>query len=214
MMFSVTDGVLVQPLPYHDPDTIVALHTTQKANGVREGGLSWLDLQDWKERSGSFSAIAGVQYRNFTLSDGGDADRYLGAAISHELFPLLGVAPQLGRGFTADDDRPGAEPVVLLSDDLWNRRYNRDPSIVGRGIQVNSRVHTVVGVMPSRFKFPENQYLWLPLSEFAITQQRGARGLEVFARLKPGKTVAQAQQESDAVAANLATSGGARTWSR
>ncbi len=205
MMFSVTDGVLVQPLPYRDPDTIVALHTTQKANGIRRGGLSWLDLQDWKERSGSFEMIAGVQYRSFTVSDGGDADRYLGAAVSHDLFSLLGTSPQIGRGFNADDDRPGGEPVVLLSDDLWSRRYNRDRSIVGRAIQVNSRPHTVIGVMPVHFKFPENQYLWLPLSEFAVSQQRGARGIEVFARLKPGKTIEQAQQESDAVAANLST---------
>jgi len=205
MMFSVTDGVLVQPLPYHDPDNIVALHTTQKQNGVRQGNLSWLDLQDWKERSGSFSSVAGLQYRNFTVSDGGDADRYLGAAVSHDLFPMLGTSPQLGRGFTADDDRPGAEPVLLISDDLWKRRYNSDPTIVGRSIQINSRAHTVVGVMPRRFKFPGNQYLWLPLSEFAISQQRALRGLEVFARLKPGETVAQAQQESDAVAANLST---------
>lgn len=204
MMFSVTDGVLVRPLPYRDPDTIVALHTTQKQNGITEDSLSWLDLQDWKERSGSFGAIAGLQYRSFTVSDGGDADRYAGAAVSHDLFPLLGHAPPVGRGFTAEDDRPGAEPVVLLSDDLWKRRYNSDRSIVGRAIQVNSRPHTVIGVMPPHFRFPENQYLWLPLSEFAISQQRAARGLEVFARLKPGKTVEQAQQESDAVAANLA----------
>lgn len=204
MMFSVTDGVLVQPLPYYDPANLVSLHTTQKQNGIDQDSLSWLDLQDWKERSSSFSAIAGVMYRSFTVSDGGDADRYAGAAVSHELFPLLGKTPQAGRGFTADDDRPGAEPVVLLSDDLWTRRYNRDPAIVGRAVQINSRPHTVIGVMPPRFRFPENQYLWLPLAEFAVSQQRAARGIEVFARLKPGKTLEQAQQESDAVASNLA----------
>jgi putative ABC transport system permease protein len=204
MMFSVTDGVLVQPLPYHDPDHLVVLRTTQKQNGIRRGNFSWLELQDWKERARSFSAIGGVQYRSFTVSDGGDADRYAGAAVSHDLFPLLGKSPQIGRGFTAEDDRPGGEPVVLLSDDLWKRRYNADPAIVGRGIQVNSKPHTVIGVMPPRFKFPENQYLWLPLSEFAVSQQRGARGLNVFARLKDGVTPEQAQKEADAVAANLA----------
>jgi len=206
MMFSVTDGVLVQPLPYQDPDTIVTLNTTQKQNGIERGSLSWLDLQDWKERGHSFSSIAGAQYRSFTVSDGGDADRYQGAAVSHELFPLLGVPPQIGRSFNADDDRQGGEPVVLISDDLWERRYNRDPSIVGRAIQVNSRPHTVIGVMPVRFRFPENQYLWLPLAQFAVTQQRGARGIEVFARVKSGVTIAQAQQASDAVAATLASS--------
>jgi putative ABC transport system permease protein len=204
MMFSVTDGVLIQPLPYQDPDGIVVLHTTQKQTGVRRGSLSWLDLKDWQERSRSFRTLAGIQYRSFTVSDGGDSDRYSGAAISHDLFPLLGTSPQLGRGFSAEDDRPGAEPVVLIAHDLWARRYNSDPSIVGRAIQVNSRPHTVVGVMPPQFKFPENQYLWLPLSEFAVSQQRAARGLQVFGRLRDGVTLEQARREADAVAANLA----------
>ena len=204
MMFSVTDGVLIQPLPYSQPDRIVLLHLTQKAEGIRRSNLSWLDVQDWKERARSFSTIAALQYRNFTVSEGGDTDRYVGAAISHELFPLLGTSPQLGRGFTADDDRQNSEPVVLISDDLWRRRYNADPAMVGRRIQINSRPHTVVGVMPPHFRFPQNQYLWLPLAEFAVSQERGARGLQVFARLKDGVSLAQARQEADAVAANLA----------
>src|SRR5215207_8876761 len=153
MMFSVTDGVLIQPLPYHDPANLVVLHTTQKQSGIRQGNLSWLELQDWKERSRSFSAIGGMQYRSFTVSDGSDSDRYAGAAVSHELFPLLGKSAQVGRVFTAQDDRQGAEPVVLIADDLWRRRYNADPSIIGRAIQVNSRPHTVIGVMPPRFRF-------------------------------------------------------------
>src|SRR5262245_4321474 len=143
MMFSVTDGVLIEPLPYKQPDRLVVVNTTNKEQGVSRGSLSWLEVQDWHDRSRSFSTIASVQYRNFTVSDGGDADRYLGAAVSHELFPLLGVPPQLGRDFNATDDRQGGEPVVLMSDDLWKRRYNADPSIVGRAIQVNSRPHTV-----------------------------------------------------------------------
>ena len=205
MMFSVTDGILIQPLPYHEPDRLILLHTTQLQTGTDFGGLSWLDLQDWKERAKSFSALGGVQYRSFTVSDGGDADRYSGAAISHELFPLLGKSAQLGRVFSAEDDRPGAEPVVLIGDELWQRRYNADPSILGRSILINSRPHTVIGVMPPRFKFPELQNLWLPLSEFAVSQHRGARGLDVFGRLRDGVTLAQARQEADAVAANLAT---------
>jgi putative ABC transport system permease protein len=204
MMFSVTDGVLIQPLPYQNPDGLIALYTTQKQTGIRRGNLSWLDLQDWHERSRSFSALGGVQYRSFTVSDGGDSERYSGAAISHDLFALLGKAPQLGRAFNADDDRPGGEPVVLIADELWKRRYNSDPSIVGRAIQVNSRPHTVVGVMPRNFQFPENQYLWLPLSEFGVSQQRGARGFQVFGRLRDGVTLEQARHEADAVAANLA----------
>ena len=204
MIFSVTDGVLIQPLPYHAPDALVVLHTTQKQTGLDFGWLSWLELQDWKERARSFSAIAGVQYRSFTVSDGGDTDRYSGAGISHDLFPMLGKAAQVGRVFNAGDDRQGAEPVVLISDDLWRRRYDADPTVVGRAIQVNSRPHTVVGVMPAQFRFPENQYLWVPLAQIAVSPQRGARAVEVFARLRDGVTIQQAQQEADAVAANLA----------
>ena len=205
MIFSVMDGVLIRPLPYHDPDNLVALNTTQRQTGLDFGWLSWLELQDWKERSRAFSAIGGVQYRSVTVSDGGDTDRYAAAAVGHELFPLLGKYPQLGRGFNEQDDRQGGEPVVLLSDDLWRRRYDANPSIVGRAIQVNSRPHTVIGVMPPEFKFPENQYLWLPLAQSAVSQQRGERGIEVFARLRDGVTFAQARQDADAVAAGLAT---------
>jgi len=204
MMFSVVDGVLVHPLPYQDPDTILVIRTTQKESGATRDSLSWLELQDWKERARSFSAVAAVQYRSFTISDGGDSDRYSGAAISHELFPLLGERPQLGRGFSADDDRQGGEPVVLISDDLWKRRYNADPSIVGRVIQVNSRPHTVIGVMQPRFRFPENQYLWLPLAQYGVTQKRDIRGLMTFARLKEGVTLEQARTDNDAVAAGVA----------
>jgi predicted permease len=219
MIFSVTDGILIQPLPYHAPDRIVVLHTTQKENNERFGGFSWLELRDWQERAQSFGMVAGIQYRSFTVSDGGDADRYSGAAVSHQLFPLLGKSPTLGRGFSADDDRQGAEPVVLISDDLWKRRYNSDRTIVGRAIQVNSRPHTVIGVMPPQFRFPENQYLWLPLSEFAVSQNRGARDLDVFARLRDGVTIEQAQKEGDTVAAGLAaafadTSKGRGIWVR
>jgi putative ABC transport system permease protein len=205
MMFSVTDGVLIKPLPYKDPDRIVALNTTNKEQGIRRGSFSLLDLQDWRERTRSFSAIGTLQYRNFTVSDGGDADRYSGAAISHDLFSLLGVPPQLGRDFRADDDRHGGEPVVILSDDLWKRRYGSDRSIVGRAIQVNSRPHTVIGVMPPKFQFPENQYLWLPLSEFVYAPSpRGNRGLMTFGRLKDGVSLEQARTDADAVAAGLA----------
>jgi putative ABC transport system permease protein len=207
MMFSVTDGVLIEPLPYRQADRLVAVYLNNKPQGIRRSSLSLLDVHDWRERTRSFSAIAALQYRNFTVSDGGDADRYSGAAVSHELFSLLGISPQLGRDFTAEDDRHGGEPVVIIGDDMWRRRYNADPSIIGRALLINARPHTVIGVMPPRFEFPENQHLWLPLSEFVFLDQtpnRANRGLPTFARLKDGVTLAQAQTEADAVTANLA----------
>jgi putative ABC transport system permease protein len=204
MMFTVVDGILIKPLPYRDPEQIIQLHTTQQRSGIRRGGLSWLDLRDWQERAHSFSAIAGMQGRSFTVSDQGNPERYAGAAIGHDLFPMLGIAPQLGRTFNAEDDRQGGEPVALLSDDLWRRRYGADAKIVGRSIVINSRPHTVVGVMPPRFRFPNNQLLWVPLAQYAVSAQRGERGLGVYARLKEGTTLDQARQEAVSVAAVLA----------
>jgi putative ABC transport system permease protein len=206
MMFSVTDGILIEPLPYRQPDRLVAMNLSNKPRDIRYSNFSLLDVQDWRERTRSFSTIAALWYHNFTVSDGGDTDRYSGAAASHELFSLLGVAPQLGRDFNADDDRYGGEPVVMLSDDMWRRRYNADPSIIGRAILVDAAPHTVIGIMPPRFKFPENQYLWLPLAEFVHPPtNRNQRMLSVFARLQDGVSLAQAQQDADTAMRNLAT---------
>jgi putative ABC transport system permease protein len=204
MMFSIVDGVLIQSLPYRDAERLVQFHTTNQYSAIRFGGVSWLDLREWRERATSFEAIAGLQYRSFTIGDQNDPQRYAGAAIGHELFPMLGIDPQLGRAFSADDDRPGAEPVVLLSDVVWQQRYHGDPGIVGRPILVNSRPHTVVGVMPPNFEFPQNQQVWLPLAEYANTTNRGERALVSFARLKPGIPLARAQQEVEAIARQLA----------
>jgi putative ABC transport system permease protein len=203
MMFSVTDGVLIQPLPYGNPDRIVLIHTTDRA---ARGPLSALDVRDWREQSRLFSAVAGVATRNLTVNDGGagDTDRYSGAAINADLFPLLGKSAQLGRMFTADDDREGAAAVVVISDDLWRRRYNADPATIGHTIIVNSVPHTVIGIMPPHFRFPQDAYLWIPLAELHPSQDRGVRWLDVFARLRDGLTLDQARGEADTIAANFA----------
>jgi putative ABC transport system permease protein len=205
MIFSVADGVLIQPLPYKDPERIVLIHTTQKQNGIQQGALSSFDLRDWREQARSFSSVAGLATRNLTISEGaGDTDRYSGAAINAELFPLLGKSAQLGRAFDAADDRPGAPAVVVISDDLWRRRYNADPATVGRTIVVNSIPHTVIGVMPPQFRFPQNAYLWIPLAELPLSRNRAVRWLAVFARLRDGVTLEQARHEADALASNFA----------
>ncbi len=182
MMFSVTDGVLIQPLPFQGPrPPSSCIHTTQKQNGVQHGSLSSLDLRDWREQARSFSAVAGLATRNLTVSEGaGETDRYSGAAIDANLFPLLGKSAQLGRTFNAADDREGAPAVVVISDDLWRRRYNADRATVGRTIVVNSVPHTVIGIMPPRFRFPEIASLWIPLAELGpISQNRAVRWLDV-----------------------------------
>jgi predicted permease len=204
-IFSVVDGVLLQPYPYPQADQIVVLNTTNPKLNIRRAGLSYLDYRDWRDGSTSFSQFAAFQNRSLTIADGvSEPERFAGATVSWTLFGLLGARPVLGRDFLPDDDRPGAEPVVLLSDDVWRRRYNADPDVVGRAITVNGRAHTVIGVMPEGFRFPETQRLWVPLAPYGDPTPREARGNQVFARLKPGVTIAQAQDDLSGVASRLA----------
>ena len=203
MIFSVVDGVLVQPLPFADPDRLVELNESHPPSGVRRSGTSYANLRDWRERSRSFTTITGVQLRSLAIADRRDPERYDGAAISWDLFSMLGVAPALGRDFVPADDRPGAEPVALLSDEMWRVRYGADRAIIGRSMLVNGRPHTIVGVMPPDFEFPVFQKVWIPLAPVVHEEPRDRRGLAAFARLAPGRSMATAQEEMKAVTAGL-----------
>ena len=204
MVFSIMNGVLLEPLPFADPDRLMLLSEASPPLGVRQTNVSYANLRDWRERSHSFSTIAGIQVRSLTVADRGDPERYSGAAISWELFSMLGVRPVLGRDFMADDDRPGAEPVVLLSDEVWRLRYSGDATVVGRSLLVDGRPHTVVGVLPPDFEFPVAQKVWVPLAPLVSSDLRSRRGLMTVARLAPGVSMEAAQEELRAVAAGLA----------
>ena len=204
-LFCVVDGVLIQSLPFADPDRLHILHGTFEKGGIRRGGVSFRDLEDWKAASTSFSAMAASATRSFALSEGGEAERFSGAAISWDLFPTLGVQPVRGRQFTAEDDRPGAEPVAIISDAVWQRRYGANPAIIGQRVLLNTRPHTVVGVMPPRFGFPNNERVWVPLAPLVTSDPRHLRSLFVVARLGPGVDLARARSELTAVAAKLAS---------
>jgi predicted permease len=156
--------VLLQPYPYPDPDRILVLGE-QNRKADDQSGLSFQNLRDWKEATSTFSTISATLGRPFTVSDGiAEPERHLGAAISWDLFPLLGVSPIIGRGFTASDDQPNAAGVVILSYHLRTIRYRSDSRVLGRSIQIDRKPYTIVGVMPPRFEFPENQRLWIPLA--------------------------------------------------
>jgi putative ABC transport system permease protein len=203
-IFAVVDGVLIQSFPYTEPDRIVILTGTHQRSGIQEGGVSYADLRDWKAHTTAFTTIAGTTGRSLTISDGREPERYRGALISWDLFALLGTTPYLGRGFTADDDRPGAAPVVLLGHEVWMRRYLGDPAVIGRRILVNTQPHTIVGVMPPGFEFPDNRQLWVAAGPIIAPHPRAARELFTFARLKPGVTMDTANQELGALAGRLA----------
>jgi len=214
-IFSVVDGVLIQPFPYAQPDRLVVVYGTNRDADIDEAGFSHLDLQDWRAQSSRLQSIASTTGRSLTLSDGGEPTRYVGAAVSWDLFPMLGITPIKGRHFGAADDQPGAPDVVMLSDEVWTSRYQSDPAAIGRRVLVNGRPHEIVGVMPKGFKFPANQQLWVPVTPLVHRDPRNARNLRVFARLADGASVAQADEEARAVAARLASDYPAthRAWS-
>ncbi|MEX2272227.1 MAG: ABC transporter permease [Vicinamibacterales bacterium] len=204
-MFSIIDGLLIQGLPYHEPDRLTAIYSTNLKIGEDRGGISYEDFKDLRERSRSFEALGALQFRPMTIADSGhEPERHPAAAVSWQLFPMLGVHPVAGRAFAPGDDIPGAEPVVILSHTLWTLRYRNDPSIVGRSVLINALPHTVIGVMPPRFEFPELQKVWVPIGPTA-SAARDARSLNVFARLRSSVTLQQANSDLATNAAQLAT---------
>ena len=203
-IFSIVNAMLLRPFPFADPDRIVAVHETQVKNDIDSAGLSYLDFRDLREQSTSFSQTAAHTGRSLTFSGAEEPERVAGEAVSASLFPLLGVKPILGRHFREDEDRPGAPGAVLLSHDLWMRRFNGDPKVVGKTILVNAMAHTVVGVMPPRFKFPDRQLAWVPLTPLVHKDPRADRSLAVLARLKPGTTAEQARAEVAGIVQRIA----------
>jgi putative ABC transport system permease protein len=201
-IFSIVDGILLKPFPFEEPDRIVVLGTERPDDG---GGLSRLDLHDWKAASSSFSTIAAVATRSITLTDGsGEPERYPGARTSWDLFRLLGVRPVLGRDFDEADDRPGAPGVAILGHAVWANRYQSDPSVIGRAVTIDAKPFTIIGVMPPGFEFPALQRIWIPLEPDSQADPRDARYLFTFGRLRPGVSQEQGLADLKGIAARLA----------
>ena len=204
-IFSVVDGVVLNPYPYPESDRLVVVHSTNQKLGVRRAGVSYQDFKDLRDANSTIEALAAFTTRSLTIADGaGDPERYLGATVSWTLFGITGDRPVIGRDFNSVDDLPGAAPVVMLSDDVWRTRYASDPSVVGRSIKVNGIPHTVIGVMPPKFAFPENHRLWVTLARYGEPTRRDERSLQIFARLKRGVSIDQARADLSSIGAGLA----------
>ena len=204
-IFSVVNTVLLQPLPYKDPERLVMVWEEATKSGYPQDTPTAANYRDWRDQNQSFEGMAAVDETSFNLTGSGDPERLEGRRVSTSLFPLLGVEPQLGRFFAAAEDQPGSERVVLLSYSLWQRRFGGDTGIVGKTLTLNGAGYTVVGVMPARFQFPtRDDEAWVPI---AMTQDeatnRGRHYLQVVAKLKPGVTLPQAQADMTTIATRL-----------
>ncbi len=211
-IFSVVNAVLLRPLPFTKSDDLMMVWETDSVRGQQRGTASYPNFADWREQNQSFERMAAYYSSDFIMTGRGEATRLQGAVASSELFPVLGVSPMLGRVFRPEEDKPGeGGRVVLLSQQMFEKRFNSDPNTVGQSITLDGKSYTIVGVMPHQFQFPiqnEPVELWTTVAgdaegEDPVSSQRGAHFLRVVARLKPGVMREQAQADMTAIAARL-----------
>ena len=201
-IFSVVNAVLLRPLPFPEPERIVRLSESYLPTKSLST-VSFPNFLDWRSQSRVFTLMAAYREDGFNLQAGAEPKRVNGARVTVDFFALLGVQPAAGRAFSAQEDAPGGERVVILSHALWQQSFGGDPQLVGRQLKVDGQACTVVGIMPPGFRFPqEDVELWLP---YALDPQssRGPHFLRALGRLKSGATLAQARAELETIAVRL-----------
>lgn len=203
--FSLTDHVLIRPLPYADASRLVAVWQSQIARGYARMEVSPANYRDWKAMSASFDAMGAYTPISANLVGEGQPERLEGVLVTADLMPLLGVQPALGRLLSADDDREGAPGTVLLSWGLWQGAFGGDPAVVGRKVMLDDEPYLVVGVMPKGFSFPTREtQLWEPMRFDAQSfADRTDVHLRLVAKLAANVSLAQARAEMNVVAEQL-----------
>jgi predicted permease len=204
-LFSVVNGVLLNPLPFPQPEQLVALN--QRTSNVAAGSVSYPNYLDWQKENQTFSAMAVSRQSSFALVGAGEAERVRGRRCTANLFSVLGVKPALGRDFAPGEDDRGAAPVVIISAELWQRRFGASPDTPGKSLTVDDRDYTIVGVLPANFPLYRGTDVYVPMGQWNNTglQNRSAGlGLQGIGRLKPGATLAQTQSDLDGVMRRLA----------
>lgn len=202
-IFSVVNAVLLRPLPFAKPDRLVMVWEHSPRTG-KTNVANPINFLEWRARNHSFERIAALVQVPFNLSGDGEPEQVQGMLVSDGYFEILGAQAMLGRTFTPEEDGRGHDRVVILSQGLWQRRYGSDPKILGRAITVNNGTLTVVGVMPSGFRFPDTKAeLWSPMAIDRAPAMRTGRYLWTVARLKPGASIGSAQADMDVIAKEL-----------
>lgn len=204
-LFSVVNGVLLNPLPFPQPERLITLH--QSKQNFATGAIPYPNFRDWQRENQTFSAMAISRGASFSLIGASQAEQVNGRWVSAEFFSVLGVQPQLGRNFAPGEDERGVGPVALISADLWQRKFGGSPDALGKSLTLDDKSYTVIGVLPASFKQFRGVDVYTPIGQWNNPglQNRGAgQGLHGIGRLKPGVTLAQAQADMDRVMRNLA----------
>jgi predicted permease len=216
--FTVVNAIVLRGFSFPHPEQLASVglidpKASDQNNNFGVGNIPTAqDYEDLKAAQHSFSMMAGyLSGSTINLTYKNNPQRYTGSYVTEDLFKIIGVSPVLGRDFTAEDNKPGAEKVAILGDEIWRRDFAADPSVVGQSVRINGKVATIIGVMPPNFKFPFSEELWTPLyNEFPPVPREelfiGAnnRAPAVMGRLKPGVTLDQANAEFIALARHLA----------
>jgi putative ABC transport system permease protein len=206
-IFSVVNGLLLRPLSYPESERLVDVwHTPPRQSfpGLDRFSVSPANYLDWKAQSGAFEQMAVYGFVGLSLSTSNDPLPLIGAPVSSDFFSVLRVNPILGRTFTADEDQPGRDQVVVISHALWQRAFGANPNIIGQSLTLNSRNFAVIGIMPAGFEFPREAELWVPLAwDDKDRQTRSIHDYLVIARLKQNVSVQQAQTEMNTISSRL-----------
>jgi hypothetical protein len=205
-LFSVVNGVLLNPLPYPHSEQIVAVYAATP--GFDRAPITYLNFLDWQHDNQTFSSMAIYRNQDYNVTGSSDAERLSGYMISADFFSALGVNPVLGRTFSREEDQVGAAPVVILGGGLWKRKFGASTDILGKSLTLNGTSYLVVGVIPASFAFyGHDRDVYTPIGEWRDPSFRDRRisvSAHAVGRLKPGVTLAQAKADMDAIARNLA----------
>ena len=204
-LFSVVNGVLLNPLPYPQPEQLVTLHRSMPDFEI--ASLPYPNFRDWQKENRTFSAMAISRGSGFSLIGAGEAERVSAQFVSADFFSALGVKPQLGRDFAPGEDEVGAAPVVLISANFWQRKFGSAPDALGKSITLNDKSYTIAGVIPSSFNLFRGVDVYAPIGQWnnpGLRNRGAGLGLRGIGRIKPGVTIEQAQADLDRVARNLA----------
>lgn len=207
-LFSVVNGVLLNPLPFPHPEQLVTLHESKP--NFEQGSISFPNFLDWQQQNRTFSAMAIYRGSAFTLTGAGDAEQVAGEFISSDFFRLLGVKPQIGRTFLPGEDRIGAAPIALIGAGLWERKFHSDPNIAGKTISLDGHGYTIVGVIPESFHLLSgfrNREVYVPIAQWSnplLPKRAAGIGIHGIGRLKPGVTIEQARADMASITRHLA----------
>ena len=204
-LFSVVNSVLLNPLPFQNPDELYSLY--MKTSSFDRGSISYPNFLDWQKENRSFSTLTAYRSEDYNLTGSGEPERLHAHMISDEFFPTLGLSPVIGRNFRPEEDQAGGNPVALLGDGLWKRKFASSTEVLGKSITLNGKPYTIVGVAQARITGISPSDVYVPIGQWTdptFLDRRIGMGMNSIGRLKPGVSFAQAQADMDSVARNLA----------